>query len=205
MRNMAINTQALPVMERLKLATRANHDLIEKTPCMNRLFAKDYSLEEYRGLLEKMYGFVSAYEPALFEHLDAGLAEAFAHRRKCGWLERDLLNFDLAPAQIAALPRCARVPHITGLPQCLGIWYVLEGATLGGELMARHLSQQFGAAAEKVTAFHRAYGDGTQAEWRAFRELMDARFPPERAADIEAAAQSAQLTFEYLCDWLRKV
>jgi heme oxygenase len=195
----------LSIMQRLKLATQANHDLIEKTPCMGRLFAKDYSLDEYRGLLEKMHGFISVYEPLMFESLDESLAAEFAHRGKLVLLDRDLLNYQLTPAQIAALPRCSKVQPIENVSECLGVWYVLEGSTLGGQMIARHMSQSFGAAVAGVTGFHTSYGDRTQAEWQDFQRIMEARFAPDNGGDIELAVRSAQLTFEYLGEWLRKV
>jgi len=171
---------------------------------MRRLFAPDYSLDEYRRILEKMHGFLYVYEPAMFEYLGNSLAATFAHRRKRELLLKDLLNYELTAEQIAALPRCG-TPPIANLAQCLGVWYVLEGSTLGGQMIARHLSRQFGAAAAKVTGFHGGYGDRTQAEWQAFCRLMELHLPPEKADEIEEAAQSAKLTFHYLSDWLQDI
>jgi heme oxygenase len=63
-----------------------------------------------------------------------------------------------------------------------GALYVVEGSALGGQLIARQLSERLGITAERGGAFFAGWGERTGSRWREFRELLD----------IEVAGSQAQ-------------
>ena len=80
--------------------------------------------------------------------------------------------------------------------------YVLEGATLGGQLLLRHLSRHFAAAPSPVGdfAFFRAYEDALGPMWRAFGAALVAATPDAPFAD--RVVHGARVTFEHFERWV---
>lgn len=200
---LATNTSALSVMEKLKLETKANHTQTEQVSNMKRLFANDYSLAEYQQHLEKMYGYLTGVEPLLQQALDDELRTVMQARSRRVWLKQDLLNFGLTDAQISALPVCTAPAYINSLPHSLGAYYVLEGSSLGGQVICKHLSQHFGEAVTDKLHFYQGHGEQTRGHWQQFAELINARFPDASQPEAAEMVKAAQLTFDSIADWLK--
>ena len=67
---------------------------------------------------------------------------------------------------------------------CLGALYVLEGATLGGQVLRREMAQRLGVNADNGGAFLDVYGAETGRRWRypGARRKTAGAFPTLRAA-----------------------
>ena len=77
---------------------------------------------------------------------------------------------------------------------------MLEGATLGGQVILRELSSRMPAVLDRGSSYLRCYADQTGAQWRAFTSVLLAHGQHEAArAEIVAAAQE---TFTTLHEWL---
>jgi heme oxygenase len=120
-------------------------------------------------------------------------------RRKAPLLERDLCSAGDSPDVVAALARCTNLPRIGGLPHALGCLYVLEGATLGGQVVLRHLTGV--PSLEGVTwfSFLSSYGAEVGPMWREFGEFLTV----QANGDDEAIVRAACETFTTLALWLR--
>lgn len=175
---------------RLRAATGPAHAALERDLDWQ---ARVATLTGYRGLLARLHGFHAAWEPAI----GAALADAafLDPRRRLALLAEDLAGLGLPPAAIDALPRPSPAP-IADAASALGALYVLEGSTLGGRVIARHVARVHGADAP--CAYYRAHGSRGGAMWTAFRGRLDA--VPEAGAP--AAAAAAVATFEALGRWL---
>jgi heme oxygenase len=180
-------------MQRLREETRAAHDAIERDLEGLRAHA---SIDRYRLLVERFFGFYAAWEPQVASILAD--EDFFAPRRKIHLLEQDLTFLGYGADALRALPRCRDLPPLAGLPETMGSLYVLEGSTLGGQVVARRLERSLGLADGRGYAFFRSYGREVGAMWRAFGERLLA-LP---AAAGEASVRSAQLTFARLHGWL---
>jgi heme oxygenase (biliverdin-IX-beta and delta-forming) len=180
-------------MQRLREETRAAHDAIESDLEAARAYA---SLDRYRVLVTRFFGFYAAWEPQVASALAD--EDFFAPRRKLHLLERDLACLGYDADAVRALPRCRDLPPLPGLPEALGSLYVLEGSTLGGQVIAHRLERSLGLADGRGYAFFRSYGREVAAMWRAFGERL--ALLPDAAG--EASARSAQLTFARLHEWL---
>ncbi|CAA9335075.1 MAG: bacteriophytochrome heme oxygenase BphO [uncultured Gemmatimonadetes bacterium] len=156
-------------------------------------------LARYREIVAAFWGFHAALEPRLraVDGLDAlGLD---AGRRKLPLLETDLRALGADPAR---LPVADEVPRVDGLPAALGVMYVLEGATLGGRVISRHLASQ-GIGPDTGGAFFAGYGDATGEMWKAFAAAIGgyAEAHPESAG---AMVRAADETFTLLERWLAR-
>jgi heme oxygenase len=175
----------------LKASTREQHRLLEASnPLPN-------SLPQYIAQLVAFYGFVRPWE----ERLARALPETDPirlGRSKSSWLEADLAFFGYDATRRDALPRASMLPSTESRAEILGAAYVFEGATLGGQIIARHLEATLGLRNDEGCRFFRSYGERVGSQWQEFRaELLRASSSADDPVIVEAAGK----TFALLHDW----
>jgi heme oxygenase len=185
----------------LKAETRSHHERAERSV---RLLAPGLTLEHYRHHLEALYGFYAPLEDALAAPL-SGLPELRApERRKLPLLVQDLCGLGHTQASLVSLPLATELPRLHALPEALGCCYVLEGATLGGQLILRHLQRHFAGIPAGDFAFFRAYGEGIGPMWRAFGDALYRASGEARSEDFDSRVlQAARATFDAFEGWLK--
>ena len=182
------------LLERLRAETRLLHARIEDGLASMRAHE---SLDRHALVLARFFGFYDAWEP----RLGSCLADEafFGPRRKLHLLERDLAALGHAPEGIRALPQCPCLPPLTSAAEAMGSLYVLEGATLGGQVISRRLERTLGLSGGLGYSFFRSYGREVGPMWRAFGERLLAT---SSTASEDACVRSAQSTFARLHLWL---
>lgn len=172
---------------RLRHATAEAHAALERDLDWE---ARVASLSGYRDLLARLRGFHAVYEPAI----GAALADPafFAPRRRLAALDADLAG--LPPAGRPATGPAA--PRLDGAGGALGALYVLEGSTLGGVMIGRHVARLHGESVP--LAYYSGRGREAGPLWRSFRERLDS-LPEAQAA---AAFAAGIATFEAMRRWL---
>jgi heme oxygenase len=186
-----------PILDLLRERTRAAHERAEAAlPLLDPALDRD----AYRAVLEGFWGFHAALEPRLravpgVEALGLRLDE----RRKLPRLERDLRVLGADPVRV---PVADRVPAPGGVAEALGCMYVLEGATLGGRVISRHLAAR-GIGPETGGAFFTGYGERTGEMWKAFSRVIGAYAAAHPDAE-EAMVRAADDTFALLERWLAR-
>jgi heme oxygenase len=189
------------ILKRLKLATSACHTALEsQLPLMNA----DLSRDDYRRFVSRFLGF---YAPLESQLLAAPcwqvLAFDYHARQKTPRLKQDLLSLGCSADVLAITPHCTDMPVLTTPEQILGCLYVIEGATLGGRVITRHLQNQFGFTPESGGAFFDGYGAETGSHWKAFCSMLSRN--ADHVGDEgrhEAIVAGANRTFETLTNWL---
>lgn len=181
-------TPPSPLLLALREATGPSHAALEQ-----RLpfFADTFDLAAYRRLIEAYYGFHAPLEALLADH-------QAPERNKVPALTRDLLALSLSPEQIDDLPLCHALPPVNDTASALGVMYVLEGSTLGGQVLRRAMAERLGIDAERGGAYLDVYGSATGRNWRSFLERL-AQAP---TASHATAVASAVATFEGFGQWL---
>lgn len=171
-----------------------------------RLVDPGLTPEHYRRHLEALYGFHAPLEAALARALSGRLPELRAAERwKLPLLARDLFAFGHHASSLSRLPRAPWLPPLAGLPEVLGCFYVLEGATLGGQLILRYLQRHFARVPVGDFAFFRAYGEQVGPMWRAFGEAVTrASFAAASEAFDARVVQGARDTFDAFEAWRRQ-
>jgi heme oxygenase len=179
----------------LKSETSVVHEKVMEEAWAQKVLSSGYTRDEYFELLQKYYGFYLPLETRLLT-LPASVFSST--RAKHRLLEEDL-NF-LVSTPRTEKPFCARLPEIVDAASALGVCYVLEGATLGGQIIAKHLKLSLGLQEQAGLRFFYGYGAETGKRWREFktqtREIV--RTPEDSAVMLEAALK----TFQYLSDWM---
>lgn len=195
---MSILKDVILVLQRLKLATQERHKALEK---QLPLLHPALSLREYRRFLARFLGYYVPLEARLlplpwWPHMGF----AYSDRRKAPRLEQDLQALGEAEASVQSLPQCHELPVLETLPQLLGCLYVVEGATLGGQIISRHLHATLGLTANTGAAFFSGYGTRTGSHWKVFCTALSSL--TNQHENDEAVITSANDTFATLDRWL---
>ncbi len=172
----------------------AHHASIERTVPLATIGS---TRTAYRRVLAALLGFYEPLERRLQSVARASGDLDLMGREKVSLLHRDMQRLGVSEQALAQLPRCPALPPIDGVPRALGCMYVLEGATLGGQIIARHLEAHLGIDEGSGGSFFHAYGADTGAMWRAFVARLN-RQPSPFDSILAAAAE----TFEQLEAWL---
>jgi heme oxygenase len=182
----------------LRRRTRRDHDAIERSV---PLMSGSLSVGVYTRTIERFYGFWQPMEERL---------RATVGLRACGFnlLEREktqLLALDLCAlsgGDPASLSLCADLPDVAEVTSAFGCLYVIEGATLGGQIITRHLKARLNVTPENGGRFFHGYGEETGSMWKAFCSKLGAQALTldDHGSIIEAAAA----TFHSLRQWLEQ-
>ncbi len=184
----------------LKQQTKIYHDKLDhKLDIFNRIT----SPEAYCQLLSRFLGFYSPIEQSLAQIPDLQILDLnMAGRRKASWLQDDLRVLGIEDTD--ALTVCQNMPQLSNAAQALGCMYVLEGATLGGQLIRRHVEQTLGFTAIHGIAFFSSYGAQVGPMWKSFCSI--ATEYAENGADPEVIPEivigAACDTFVKIEQWL---
>ncbi|NJL05321.1 MAG: biliverdin-producing heme oxygenase [Chloroflexaceae bacterium] len=192
-------------MTALKIATQTHHSLLEANPHMHKLMSDRLTHTDYVSLLSRMYGFYVPLETCLsqFEPSWQQCGIEFNHRRKVPLLEQDLLAGGLTLDALHQLPHCTSIPRMQSFPQAVGVLYVLEGATLGGQMISRQIALQLGLHLEREVAFFSSYRSKTGAMWKQLSVQINSYAETAFShTDMATMLLSAQATFQTLDDWL---
>lgn len=180
------------VLAHLRLVTRPAHDSLEGAL---GLLDERLDLRAYIVTLQRFHGFWRLWEPHM-----AGLLHdevLLGPRRRLHLLSADLAVLGFSPAAIAALPACP-LPMLRDPSEALGSLYVMEGSTLGGRIIQRHVAQRLGLDGGSGCSYFAGYGAETGRMWRSFL----ARLNQEPMAMAGQIGDGASATFERLAWWL---
>ncbi|MEO8859363.1 MAG: biliverdin-producing heme oxygenase [Burkholderiaceae bacterium] len=184
---------ALP---RIRKATRALHLRLEsRLP----LLSPSLTIFEYTRLLGAFHGYYLPLESRVAT-IAASIPDLnWSQRTKLPLLAADLDFLGVDGAARAALPICAHLPAPANTAETLGCLYVMEGATLGGQVTSRALRGRFGLERAGGAAFFGSYGEQVGTRWRGFLSCLARIETPEHASAAARAASDAFLSLE---SWL---
>lgn len=153
------------------------------------MMSQMFNLEDYKRLISRFWAFYSAFEPTLpyAELKEAGFD--YDSRRKLKWLEADAEVLGIEKPELFA-----DLPDVSTLPKAFGSLYVVEGSTLGGAVIARHLNQHLGLTPENGGSFYASYGAEIGPMWKRFGEAITAY--ADGGSNDEEIVESAKRTFD---------
>lgn len=180
----------------LREQTRAQHLRLEQRLAIER---RVLDRDAYIELLARFHGFYVPVEARLltFEPTFRAHGVDVSERLKAAMLQCDLEALEGYTREQA---HPAWVPALSTFPRAVGCLYVLEGSTLGGQIILRHVREALGFDAAIGAAFFASYGARTGAMWHAFLRFLSAL--PFDAPDVGQAVAAARETFESLERWL---
>lgn len=180
----------------LRTGTADEHHDVERT-----LGLMDHGLERTRlvHVLQRLHGFWAAAEAGL----DAWAGHHPADARALTWSRRRRAGLFAEDLRALGAPGSVDLPHLAAVrttEAALGRMYVLEGSTLGGTFIDRHLAGLPQLADVRLRAFS-PYGAQTGAMWQAFRSATRDRVAA--GGDPSAVVAAARETFAVLAAWCR--
>ena len=182
-------------VDRLRAETRPEHEATEATV---PLMAAGLTRAVYSDTLRRMYAVVRGWEIWAAAHAPAPYRELLARRQRAQLAEADLAFFEqpLLGKQHVDVPALLTAELLEGddarplsPARFLGAMYVVEGSTLGGQYIAKHVEERFGLREGKGNSYFRGYGEHTGSMWRSFKEEM-AALPDSDTEEAIAAART---------------
>jgi heme oxygenase len=194
------------ILSRLRKDTRSEHDAVEQ---VLDLMAISLTREGYCERLKQFHGFYAPLERALQESNQGRTHQSYAgsfslatqsalvtRLNKTMHLQKDLRYLGVVTE---ILPFCRNLPPLDTQAQILGCLYVLEGATLGGRIITKHIRAVLGITPGTGGRFFEFYGGDTSRMWQLMQQLLISGAP-----DVETEnhiVTNAILTFSCLRIW----
>jgi heme oxygenase len=188
-----------PLRQQLKQETAVLHQRLE---AQLGLLDPALSLERYRRVLQIFYGFYAPAEAGLVLLAAAGHPLGFPLRARSALIEGDLLALGLSREEIGALPLCVALPRLSCLEDLAGCLYVLEGACLGGQIIASLLCRRFGMTKGSGASFFIGDAEGTPTRWVLVLAWLEGVMCEGARSDEIVAAACA--TFQTLAQWVEQ-
>lgn len=186
------------ILNRLRLETRPQHEQLDHHPLMTELMSPAVSLSLYGDVLGKFLGFYEPLEPLLARYsLWSSYGIDFDQRLKIPLILQDLASLDRPPMDFPSGPT---PDWIQDKASAMGTFYVIEGSTLGGQVIARHIASRLDLSPDHGLAFFSSYADAIGQRWKETRQAL-LRFSEQSDAD-EAMIIAARKTFLSLTAWL---
>ena len=182
-------------IQKLRQETEADHRAVEgAVPIMH----KGLTTTQYVQCLQKIYGVVVAWEEGAARIAPEWLRPALIARRRKPLLERDLAWFGVTVKD----DRRPTLPEMNDLPSLFGTMYVMEGSTLGGQLIARHLEMTLHLSEGQGNSYFRGHGSQTGPMWKEFCEMLRLRVPDHQTDAVVVSAKAMFSTFEI---WMQEL
>lgn len=195
-----LNNQApiSAVRQFLRDSTHGEHVRLNQHPMLAGITRPDYSLDRYQLVLVAYYHFYKIIEGAISQFLATRMLPfSYDRRRKLQWIEDDLMQFGIDPEAPAFLPRSpSTAVELRDIGQLVGVLYTIEGSSLGGQVISRHLEAHLGLTATQGARFFHGYGPDIASYWQQTEAFIDATLTHDEIRD--SAMSSAKTTFSLM-------
>ena len=166
----------------LRQATKLPHHALDHHPLLAPLVKPDLTIIQYGNALAALHGVFALAEAAILAFLERrpGLFD-YDLRRKLPALDSDLATLGREP-----IAPHTDFPSMENIGALIGVLYTVEGATQGGQVIARTLRQI--PDVSLPLKFFSGYGDLSRQRWEEFLQFADARCPVAESTVAVATA-----------------
>lgn len=177
----------------LREGSASFHRRLDSLPQMVRLLSPTLSVAEYLACLRGLQLAHVPLEEAVEQYLaENNLPFDFSRRRKAGLLARDIAFYTTDDEPVSS----PEYPLINDPARLVGTLYVIEGATLGGRMIARRIAKSIGAEPGAGADFFNVYGDQVDLFWHDLWPFFNATVGQAEVARALAAAGDCFRLFE---------
>jgi len=182
-------------LQQLRSATASMHRLLETSDISVNLMKDDTGLNDYISYLQRMQPVIAFYEKEIFPLVQAVVTD-IDQRQKSALLQNDLAYLN-APKQHQQ-PFSPAIDK-NDIAFALGYMYVIEGSTLGGRIILKHVQPKFSVTEQNGGAFFAGYQQSTGRLWKHFLHILSTYAIVHEASDriIEGASHAFQSIYEY--------
>jgi heme oxygenase len=150
------------------------------------------SIADYTKLLSFLHVYYAELDDRLTPYVEAGLYHSHSEN-----IRRDLQH--LNGHQTFTWTHIPQMPEIDSTEKALGVLYVLEGSTLGGQVITTMLLKQLNSPDSTGFSFYNPYGEETMARWQKFKARLNGPFTDKQK---QAIIDGANATFSSLNRWI---
>jgi heme oxygenase len=199
---MVAHELAPTIMARLRAETRSQHDATEAIPFSAAIVAGSLPLASYAAQLAAYLPVHEALESALLHGEHPALARVWdPTMRRVDLLRADLAALGPSDSALPAQARAASSTFTAWIEETartepvalLGILYVLEGSTLGGAFLRKHLAASF-SLTDGGLRYYSPFGSHPKPHWVGFSARMNELDLTDEEAD--AVVEAARETFD---------
>lgn len=159
------------------------------------------SRAQYVALLQRFRALYAPWETQLKQYDGwTDLSLNLEDRVRVPRLERDLHALGAGNGGLEATS--ADLPNLNSFPRALGALYVLEGSTLGGQVLTRHFSEALALPAEGLQ-FFRSHGPQVGRYWKEFCGALNEYGARASEAEQAEVCVGACDSFAALQAWFR--
>lgn len=184
----------MTILDEIKHQTKSSHQQVEKVLIheLKNLRNKD----DYGKLLERLFLFYKPIEVILHNTIDDSMIPDISKRKHTHHILRDL---ELLDYQMENTPQKSSL-NITTPSYAFGVLYVIEGSTMGGQIISKMLHSKIEMGGLDATNYFSSYREDNHAMWTAFRNHI---LELEKALNPNEMLRGAKDTFEKLEDFLK--
>lgn len=186
-------------LKNLRGQTGESHVNLEENQLSKAILDPSVTLSDYQQYIARMYGVTKACENDIFPIISSVLTD-IDERFKSQLILGDLLKTGFSQDKIASIPVYNFNPN--NIAQALGVMYVLEGSTLGGKILYKHINQFLGLDEQTGVSYFYGYGHQTGHLWKLFVSKLSA-YAVEENLEQEIIS-SAISTFNEIGHWLNE-
>ena len=172
------------VSEYLKQNTAEFHDAAERLFNSEKIFNKTFTLDDYKKIIHTNYLMLLHSEDKIFSNLSDRFSEKLQlrDRKKLPLIEKDIASLALTNQT------ASHELEFANESEALGAMYVIEGSTLGGNVIAKQLSKTEGF--DNITFnFFGCYQENTGPMWKNFKEVLDTEVTEENYDEVLSGAK----------------
>lgn len=177
------------ILEALKSETMAIHQELEQVSLLKKIMTREITLQEYAKLLLIFYQFICPRET----NIKSTFPTLLNGREKSSLLLADL---SVLRVTCSNLYSCETASIMSTETEIYGYLYVMEGATLGGQVITQALTQNPQLPENVTTRYFNAYGKDTRRKWLDFTRILSER--NVTSSQHEQVITSAVTTFTAL-------
>ncbi len=159
------------------------------------LLSENLTAQKYRDVLERIYGLICPWEALLLSEIAAPLRSFALVRCRGVQLASDIKDLGGDPSSLPT----TQLPVLRTSAELLGAMYVIEGSRLGGQLIARGVTERLGPAAQDSVSYFSGFKSQTGSMWREFVEVLTNAVPD---AETDHAIHGAKQMFQCFGHWI---
>lgn len=157
-------------LQQLRATTAKQHSELEATELSANLLKEDVTTDLYMKYLVHMRDVIAYMETKVFPMLTHLLPD-IANRYKLPAIDSDIKELSRHVPEPIVKP-LGDVKDCDTVAEAMGYMYVIEGSTLGGRMLLKHVRDTLGFDETKGGRFFAGYGADTGMMWKNFLAVL---------------------------------